>query len=164
MPRVNAALTSDIRIAIIAALALLSITIARGATAQIDASIHADRMVESDMYGVGATLFVPVKGYQFDFALGSQYFFARDSTSAFGIDLDVHSNLFVVRFLRPYTGIGLGYLNSDGRDRVGLNLKGGVYVHLSNRVIPYVQYVYRTIPSFDQSYLQAGFRLLLRRQ
>ncbi len=117
------------------------------------------------MYGVGATLFVPVGGYSYDFALGSQYFFAGDdSTSAFAVDLDVHSNLFVIRFLRPYTGIGLGYMNRDGRDRVGLNLKAGVYLHLSDRIVPYFQYVYRTIPSFDKSYLQAGFRILLQRQ
>ncbi|NNL47300.1 MAG: hypothetical protein HKO76_02940, partial [Acidimicrobiia bacterium] len=136
MPRVTPNITSDASAALTAVLALVLITITQGAAAQIDASIHGDRMVESDMYGVGATLFIPVKGYQFDFALGSQYFFAKDdSTSAFGIDLDVHSNLFVIRFLRPYTGIGLGYLNRDGRDRVGLNLKGGVYVQFSNRLV-----------------------------
>ena len=121
-------------------------------------------MAGEDLYGLGGSLIVPLKGYKFDVAAGGSYFFApSDTTSAWTINLDTHLNLFTWRFLRPYYGVGLNYYNRDG-DRVGMNLKAGVYIRFSDRLIPYLQYQYRTIPSIDHSYLQAGIRLMLRSQ
>ncbi len=136
------------------------------AAGQVDLNVHASQIAESGQYGIGGAVLVPISSYSYDIVLDTDYFFKAgdDSLSAFTINLDGHANLFVVRFLRPYTGIGLGYVNVDGKDRVGLNVKGGVYVRLRDWLIPYFQFTYRTIPSFDHSYLQAGFRILLKKQ
>lgn len=144
---------------------LLLCAITAPAQAQFDVALHGDQIIESTTYGVGATFLVPINEYAYDVALGGEYFFAaNDTTEAWFVNMDAHTNLFVIRFIRPYTGLGLGYYHRDGRDRVGLNLKGGVYIHVWDRVVPYVQYTYRTIPSIDPSHLQFGLRFLLRRQ
>ena len=105
---------------------------------------------------------LPIKGYTFDIALGGNYFFApSDTTSPWMVNLDTHLNLFTYRFLRPYYGVGLNYYNRDG-DRVGVNLKFGVYMRLRDWLVPYVQYTYRTIPSIEHSYLQVGARIIPR--
>ncbi len=146
-------------------LAVLLLANSPRALAQFDLAIHGDQIIESSTYGVGASFMVPINEYAYDVTLGGEYYFAaNDTTDAWSLNLDAHTNLFVIRFLRPYTGLGLGYFHRDGRDRVGLNVKGGVYIHVWDRIVPYVQYTYRTIPSIDPSHLQFGFRFLLRRQ
>ncbi len=105
---------------------------------------------------------LPIRGYTFDIVLGGSYFFAAsDTTSPWTVNLDTHLNLFTYRFLRPYYGVGLNYYNRDG-DRVGVNLKLGVYVRLRDWLVPYVQYTYRTIPSIEHSYMQVGARIIPR--
>ncbi len=121
-------------------------------------------MEGEQLYGVGGALLVPIKGYRYDVTAGGSYFFASsDTSSAWMVNLDANVNLFTLGILRPYTGLGLNYFNRDG-DRVGLNLKVGAYVRFTDRLAPYFQYTYRTIPSVDHSYIQLGARLLLRRQ
>lgn len=161
MPRTNGLRTS----LILTASLLFGLFTPGTAAGQFEIALHGDQILKPEMYGLGGTLLVPIKSYSYDIALGGQYYFAGDdSTSATAVDLDIHTNLFVFRFLRPYTGIGLGYFHRGDLDKVGLNLKAGVYVHVWNQVVPYVQYVYRSIPSIDNSYMQAGFRILFRRQ
>jgi hypothetical protein len=130
--------------------------------AQIDVAVYGERMAGEDLYGVGGAVMLPIKGYAFDIALGGNYFFApSDTTSPWMVNLDTHQNLFTYRVLRPYYGVGLNYYNRDG-DRVGVNLKFGVYVRLQDWLVPYVQYTYRTIPSIEHSYMQVGARIIPR--
>lgn len=131
---------------------------------QPDLALFGERMTGEDLYGVGGSLLVPIRGYRFDVIAGGNYFFApSDTSSAWTVNLDAHLNLFSWRFARPYWGVGLNYFNRDG-DRVGMNLKAGVYIRFTNRIVPYLQYTYRTIPSIEPSYLQVGVRLMLRPQ
>ncbi len=121
-------------------------------------------MAGEDLYGVGGSVIVPLRSYRFDIVAGGNYFFApSDTSSAWTVNLDTHLNLFTWRFVRPYYGIGLNYFDRDG-GRVGVNLKAGAFIRLTDRLIPYVQYQYRTIPSIEHSYVQAGVRLMLRQQ
>ncbi|MDX1740351.1 MAG: hypothetical protein R3178_03620 [Rhodothermales bacterium] len=132
--------------------------------AQPDLAVFGERMAGEDLYGIGGSLLFPLKGYRFDMVAGGEYFFApSDTSTAWTINLDAHLNLLTWRFLRSYYGAGLNYFNRDG-DRVGINLKAGIYIRFTDRLIPYVQYQYRTIPSIDNSYLQVGARLMLRSQ
>ena len=131
---------------------------------QPDVKLFGERMAGEDLYGIGGALVVPLKGYRYDVVVGGQYFFApSDTTAPWALNLDAHLNLFTVRFLRPYYGVGLNYYNRDG-DRVGVNLKIGTYVRFRDWLVPYVQYTYRTIPSIEHSYFQVGARIMLRPQ
>lgn len=147
--------------ALVLAILVLGTEVAR---AQPDVAVYGERMGGEDLYGVGGSVLVPVKQYRYDVLVGGHYFFApSDTTSPWMVNLDVHLNLFALRFLRTYYGVGLNYHNRDG-DSVGMNLKAGIYIRLRDWLVPYVQYTYRTIPSIEHSYFQAGARIMLRPQ
>jgi hypothetical protein len=145
-------------------LLILAATVVTPALAQPDVGVFGERMEGENLYGVGGSLLIPVKSYRYDIVVGGNYFFASSDTSdAWTANLDTHLNLVTLRVLRPYVGLGLNYFNRED-DRVGMNLKVGTYVRFTDWLVPYFQYTYRTIPSIEQSYIQIGARVLLRRQ
>ena len=132
----------------------------------VDASLHADWLQESDVWGMGGAVHLVFAQYAVEFVpSGSYYFAADDSTESWAWGLDMRIHLPRLGPVRPFAGAGTVNLRRDNDPKWLLNLSGGVHLRIrGDRIIPFIEGAYRPSDSVNPWRFRSGLRFILSEQ
>ena len=132
----------------------------------IDASIHANWLQETDVYGIGGSVHFVFARYALEFVpSGVQYFAGNDSTESWSIGLDGRINLPKLGALRPFVSTGFVRLRQNDKSQWLLNLSGGIYARFQGeRVIPFIEGAFRPADSVNPWRFRSGLRFIIRKR
>lgn len=144
--------------------------ISGGATAHdgfsqiVDASIHANWLQETDVYGIGGSAHFVFARYALELVpSGAHYFADDDTTDSWSFGLDGRLNLPTLGAIRPFVGTGFVRLRQDDESEWLLNLSGGFYARIrGDRIIPFIEGAYRPADSLNPWRFRSGLRFIMR--
>ena len=132
----------------------------------IDASLHANWLQETDVYGIGGFAHFVFARYALEFVpSGVQYFAENDTTESWSIGLDGRLNLPMLGALRPFVGTGFVRLRQNDKSEWLLNLSGGIHARIQgDRIIPFIEGAFRPADSVNPWRFRSGLRFIIRKR